>query len=391
VTALHEDRAGFLWVGTRGGLNRMEKTTGTCERYVADINNPPGKSVNDNIINCLLEDHLGLLWAGTDNGLNRLDRRTNEWRYFGTQGGLPGAVVCGVLEDGSGALWVSTNGGLARFEPQTETFTAYGVHDGVQGRQFSPRACVRGPDGTMFFGGVNGYNAFRPGEMRDDPFVPPVVWTAFLRNGQNVDIGSPDTRPRSLKLSSRSDVYAFEFAALCFVDPSLNRFAFRLEPRDRDWIPLGTSNTVTLSGLKPGDYRLRVKGSNPDGVWNENGLEVGLQLVRPFWRTPWFIVIVLVFVASGAATVLRMWLKLRSAFMVVGERADSVIESYGLTAREQEILRLVLQGATNKDIERKLFVSASTVRNHIYNIYRKLGVRNRLELVNLIGKDARKK
>jgi DNA-binding CsgD family transcriptional regulator len=86
-----------------------------------------------------------------------------------------------------------------------------------------------------------------------------------------------------------------------------------------------------------------------------------------------------------------MWLKLRSAFTVVGERADSVIESYDLTAREQEVLRLVLQGASNKDIERKLFISASTVRNHLYNIYQKLGVKNRLELVNLVARDARKK
>jgi DNA-binding CsgD family transcriptional regulator len=60
-------------------------------------------------------------------------------------------------------------------------------------------------------------------------------------------------------------------------------------------------------------------------------------------------------------------------------------------AREQETLRLVLQGASNKDIERKLFISASTVRNHLYNIYQKLGVKNRLELINLVARDAQKK
>jgi len=390
VTALYEDRAGFFWVGTRAGLNKMDMTTGTCERYVAHIKDPPGKSINDNIINCLLEDSRGFLWAGTDNGLERLDRKKNEWTTYGTRGELRGAVVCGVLEDESGSLWVSTNGGLARFDPQTETFTAYGIHDGLQSEQFSPRACIKDPDGTLFFGGVNGYNAFRPAAVTKNPFVPPVAWTGFLRNGQNVDIGSLYARPRSLKLSARADVYAFEFAALCFVEPGLNRFAYMLEPRDREWISLGMTNSVTLSGLRAGEYRLRVKGSNPDGVGNDAGFEVRLQVVRPFWRTPWFIGLAVLFVASGVATVLRMWLKLKSAFTVVGERADGVIASYGLTPREQEILRLVLQGATNQDIEKKLFVSASTVRNHIYNIYQKLGVRNRLELVNLIAKDARK-
>jgi DNA-binding CsgD family transcriptional regulator len=206
-----------------------------------------------------------------------------------------------------------------------------------------------------------------------------------------VSIGNLIASPPALKLSSRFDVYAFEFAALCYFMPALNRFAYKFEPRDREWINLGSANTVTLSRLKPGEYRLHVKGSNPDGVWNENGFEIGIQLVPPFWRTTWFAFLVLLFVVSGVATVVRMWMKLRSAFMVVGDRADSVIDSYGLTAREQEILRLILQGASNKDIERKLFISASTVRNHIYNIYQKLGVQNRLELINLIGKDAQKK
>jgi len=391
VTAIHEDRSGFLWVGTRSGLNRMERATGKCERYISDIKNPPGKSINDNIINCIHEDGRGFLWIGTNSGLNRLDRRKNEWRYYDSKEGLPGGVVCGVLEDESGFLWVSTNRGLAKFDLQSEVFVNYGIHDGIQGDQFNPRACFKEPRGRMFFGGINGYNAFHPEAIKKNPFIPPIAWTALTRNGQEVKIGNPFSRPRSLKLSSRFDVYAFEFAALCFDTPSLNQFAYKLEPRDQEWILLGPANTVTVSRIKPGEYRLHVKGSNPDGVWNENGFEIGLQLVPPFWRTTWFAVLALLFVASGVATVVRMWLKLKSAFMVAGDRADSLIDSYGLTAREQEILRLILQGASNKDIERKLFISASTVRNHVYNIYQKLGVRNRLELINRIGQDARTK
>ena len=390
VTAILEDRAGSLWVGTRAGLNKMDRATGACERYTAGAGQPPRTTINDDIVNCLFEDSRGLLWAGTDNGLNRFDRTKNEWTAYASRDELPGSVVCGILEDESGALWVSTNGGLVRFDPGTETFSAFGIHDGVQGREFSPRACLRSPDGRMVFGGVNGFNAFRPAAVARNPFVPPVAWTGFLRNGQNVDLGSPSARPRTLRLSARADVYTFEFAALCYIEPRLNRFAYMLEPRDRQWIPLGTANSVTVSGLKAGEYRLRVKGANPDGVGDENGFEVGLRFVQPFWRTPWFIGLAILFVASGVVSVIRIWLKLKSAFTVVGERADDIIAVYGLTPREQEILRLVLQGAENRDIEKKLFVSPSTVRNHIYNIYQKLGVRNRLELVNRIAKDARK-
>jgi ligand-binding sensor domain-containing protein/DNA-binding CsgD family transcriptional regulator len=391
VTAILESRSGSLWIGTRSGLNRLDKSTGKFERHMSGIGAPSGAGPNDDIINCIHEDSAGILWVGTNSGLNRFDLAQKTWSYYLPQDGLPGAVVYGILEDDSGFLWISTDRGLARFAPRTGMFTAFRLHDGIQGNQFSLGACSRSGDGRMYFGGVNGFNVFRPEQVKEYSFVPPIVWTAFYRNGQEVKLSNRFPRTQSLKLSSRFDVYAFEFAALCFIMPPLNRFAYKLEPRDREWIPLKSTGIVALSRLRAGEYRLRVKGSNPDGVWNEKGFEIGLKLVPPIWRTTWFAVIVLLFAASGVAIGVRMWLKLRSAFTVVGDRADSVIDSYGLTSREQEILRLILQGASNKEIERKLFVSASTVRNHIYNIYQKIGVGNRLELINRVSKDAQKK
>jgi len=391
VTAIYEDRAGFLWVGTRSGLNRMESATGKCERFVGDIKNPPGKSINDNIINSIYEDSAGIIWVGTNSGLNRLDRKTGGWRYFGSREGLPGEVACGILEDDSGFLWVSTNRGLARFDPQSEVFTSFGIHDGIQGGQFNRGAYFKSLEERMFFGGVNGYNAFDPKEIRNNPFLPPLAWTAFLKNNQKVKLDESLSTLRSLRLSYPFDVLTFEFAALYYADPALNRFSYKLEPRDKNWISLATQNSISLSETKPGDYVLHVRGANPDGVGDEEGLQIRMKVAAPFWRTTWFAVIILGFLLSGVIAIIRMWTKLRSAYTVAGEDLDGIIEKFRLTTREKEILLLILKGARNKDIEKKLFISGSTVRNHIYNIYQKLGVRNRLELVNLINKDAQKK
>jgi DNA-binding CsgD family transcriptional regulator len=169
----------------------------------------------------------------------------------------------------------------------------------------------------------------------------------------------------------------------------MNSFAYRLEPRDAEWISLIPEHRISLVALGAGSYVLRVKAANPDGVWNEDALAIGIEVPLPFWRTWWFAGIALAFLASGTGLAARAWKKARAAPLDLGEDLEGVLGTYDLTEREEEILRLVLRGAGNKDIERKLFISASTVRNHLYNIYRKLDVRSRLELINRVARDAR--
>ena len=391
ITAIHEGRDGFLWVGTRWGLNRLDKATGKFVRYVGRLEDPPGASINDNIINCIHESRAGILWVGTNSGLNRFDRANGAWRVFAQKDGLAGEVVCGILEDASGALWVSTNRGLSKFDPESGIFTNFGAWDGLQGKSFNPGASFKDADGWMFFGGTNGVNRFDPSSVQKNTFVPPVVWTAFRRNNAEVRLPQSLSTLRALTLPYKVPLATFEFAALSFAAPEMNTLVYRLEPRDGDWAPLDPDNSVSLSELGAGEYTLRVKAANHDGIWNEEGLVIAIKVPVPFWRTWWFALLAAAFIASGVVSMVVIWKKIKSSSLAVGGSLDGVIETYELTAREQEILRLVLQGASNKDIERKLFISASTVRNHIYNIYQKLGVRNRLELINRIGQDARMK
>ncbi len=390
ITAIHGDRAGFLWVGTRWGLNRMDRETGKCERYVARLEDPPGTSLNDNVVHCILEGSDGLLWIGTDSGFNRLDRAKGEWRTFGQKDGLAGEVVCGVQEDATGALWISTNRGLSKFIPATSVFRNFSLYDGLQGRSFNHGASFRGPDGRMFFGGANGFNGFEPAEVAADAFVPPVAWTAFRRNNREVKLPQALSTLRVLTLPNDPPLVTLEFAALSFAAPEMNMLVCRLEPRDADWIPLDPDNSVSLSDIDAGEYTLRVKAANPDGVWNEEGIAIAIDVAVPFWRTWWFLLLAGAMVASGAVSLAALRKKIKFSSLAIGKDPDAVIEAYDLTSREKEILRLVLQGASNKDIEQRLFISGSTVRNHIYNIYQKLGVRNRLELITRVSQDARK-
>ncbi len=390
IRAIFEDSSNDLWIGTSWGLNRMDKKTARCVRFLHDPRSPETEGLNSNSVRCIHEDRSRCLWIGTDAGLTRFNREKGRWKHYTTEDGMAGDVVCGILEDEFGQLWLSTIRGLSRFDPATESFTNYELYDGIQGYQFNPGAYFKSPDGRMFFGGVNGYNSFHPADIKANPFVPPVVWTAFYRHNQKVAFGRSLSSLSSLRLSYKFDFITFEFAALCYFNPTMNQYAYKLEGRDEDWIYLGPNRAVSFSNLNSGEYALRVKGASPDGVWNEEGLSIHIQVVSPFWKTGWFFLLIAALTASGILTLFRARQRLKIALTSYEQNLEGFLERYTLSPREQEILRLILSGDSNKDIEKKLFISGSTVRNHIHNIYRKLGVRSRLELINLIRKSAGK-
>ena len=135
-------------------------------------------------------DKQGILWIGTNGGgLNRLDPRTNIFKVYTTDDGLANNSVYGILEDEKGNLWMSSNQGVSKFNPQDLTFKKYDVSDGLQSLEFNGGSYYKGPSGWMYFGGINGYNAFRPRDISDNSFKPPVVISGIQLFNKELQIG----------------------------------------------------------------------------------------------------------------------------------------------------------------------------------------------------------
>ena len=175
-----------------------------------------------------------------------------------------------------------------------ETFRNYDVSDGLQSDEFST-GCYQAPDGEMFFGGSNGFNAFFPENVRDNPYVPPVVITSFKIFNKPVPIGDKSVLKRaipyvdSLALSYRDNIFSFEFAALSYANSHKNRYRYKLENFDSHWNEVGSKQRLaTYTNLDPGKYVFRVQGSNSDGVWNQEGVSLPILITPPWWRTNGF-------------------------------------------------------------------------------------------------------
>ena len=290
VFSLLEDREGTLWVGTfGGGLDRFDRTTNTFVHYRHDPHD--NGSLSDDLIVNLHQDRNGALWIGTTGGLNKYDRSTGKFKSYRAKDGLPNDVIFGILEDGNRLLWLSTNKGLCRFDPGRKTFNNYDYNDGLQGDEFNQNAFARDlRTGEMYFGGSNGFNYFQPENIRDNSFIPQISFVAFTRYNTDDKEGKPiteigmDVKPR-ITLSYKDNVANFEFAALSFYNSSKNQYAYKLDGFSDNWIQLGTQRKATFTNLEGGEYVLRVKGSNNDGVWNDQGVVLSLIVNPPWWKT----------------------------------------------------------------------------------------------------------
>ncbi len=291
IRAILEDNSGALWFGTDIGLNKFDKRTETFSH----LKHEPGnhKTPSSDKISAIYEDKDATLWIGTSfGGLNRLDRKTGIFTYFTEREGLPDNQVYDILEDEQANLWLSTDKGLARFNPVTNGFRNFDINDGLTHNEFNHKAAFKSADGEMYFGGFNGFVKFNPKDFADSNFQPPIVLSGIrileepLKTEQNI------TELKELNLSWRDYVVSFDFSALDFTDRKKLQYQWKLEGFDNDWIHGGTRRTATYTNLAGGEYVLKVKATNVDGVWTDESVNLKIIVTPPFYRTIWFFALV---------------------------------------------------------------------------------------------------
>jgi signal transduction histidine kinase/ligand-binding sensor domain-containing protein len=288
VSSILVDHTGALWVGTfSGGLSRLEVNTGTFKHY---RHNPqtPGSISNDSILG-ILESRDNTLWVGTaGGGLNRFDSATDTFTIFDDTDGLPNNIIYGILEDEASNLWLSTNFGIACFDPQTNTTRNFTVADGLQSNEFNAGAYAKDSNGSMYFGGINGFNIFNPSTVNINRFIPPISLVSVTQNGIPLIEGQTPESIQEINLKYPNNSFEFEFSALNYSQSNKNQYAYKLQGYDTNWYYSATNRSGRYSNLPGGDYALLLKASNSDGIWNETGLAIKVTVTPPFWKTWWF-------------------------------------------------------------------------------------------------------
>lgn len=293
INCFYIDRKNNLWLGSiQDGLIKINKEKGIYKIFKNDPKNT--KSISDNLISNIYEDRKGNLWIGTQAGLNRLNANNTFTRYSEKEG-LANNFINGILEDDKGNLWLSTNSGISEFNVAAKSFKNFNINNGFDDNELLSRAAFKLKSGEMIFGGLNGFNIFHPQKLIIDKQLPVVLITDFKLFNKTVSPGEKNSplkrviyETKEVTLSYKQSDFSFGFAALNFSRTKENQYAYKLEGFDDDWVYVGKNRDAYYTNIPPGKYTFRVIASNNDGIWNEEGTSIKINIVPPFWMTWWF-------------------------------------------------------------------------------------------------------
>lgn len=338
IYALYKDSYQQLWVGTTSGLNKYKVETDDFERIY---------EVHPADISYIMEDKKRYLWVCSLNrGVYRLDQKTQKWDHFmlqpkeengadviptnkvitacsdekenlwlGTDGcgllkydyengrftkvALPEniRVIHKILAD-KDELWLTTSNGMFCYRPEDGKIKIYNKNDGLQENQFLPNSGIQLSDGTIFVGGINGFNEFHPDRIERNAQIQTVILADFQLFNKPVKVGGDNsplptsiTYADQLVLEHQHSIFSLSVATLSYTNPSKNQYKYKLEGFERDWTETNSAPRVTYTNLPAGHYTFRVHSSNGEGVWNENAIALPIKVLPPWWASGLFLLL----------------------------------------------------------------------------------------------------
>ena len=302
VYCLCYDKDGKLWIGTNNGLDRLESFEPDGRgRFVSYMYDPANKKgISSNSILGLTLDSKGGLWIATRGGGAMLyNEGTNSFANYTRQDGLPNNIVYCILEDRAENLWFVTQTGIARFDRRTQRIKRVDLYKELEDASFSTGSSI-GPGGELYFGSIGLIARFDPSRYEVNSHVPPVFLTKVTAANKERIQAPVATGAKDISLAYYENSIEFAFAALDFRDVSANQYAYKLEGFDKEWHYSSDRSAATYTNLRGGHYVFRAKASNNDGVWNETGASIGIQVAYSPFLSPLAWTLYLAVIAVGA-------------------------------------------------------------------------------------------
>ncbi len=353
VMCLYKDHLDRIWAGVEDvGIFLYDSVKKTFKPVFSDL-------IKSSVRTILLDSN-GNLWLGGNTGLSYINTKDRTYIAYYQADGMPTNLIMGILEDNHKNLWVSTSAGLVKCidmvnHPETFNKRIYTVQDGLQNKHFLNYSYYKSSTGELYFGGIKGFSMFQPDSIKDNPYPPQIALTDLkifnksVKPGQKIKgrvlLKKTLNQSKKITLSYRHRIITIDFTALHYVNAEYVRYKYMIYPFEKNWNYSDASRPfVTYTNLPGGTYTFRVTAANSDGLWNEEPHELTIVMLSPFWKTAWFIGIVIIIVIASFFLIYRRRVdtiqKQKDKLeMMVNDRTKTITEMNDLLKNQTKELR----------------------------------------------------
>ncbi len=344
------DRKDNIWVGTNRGLNLIDSKFNEVKKFLYNIDNLEGLS--DNTITDIYEDFYGRIWIGTSNGLNVYDYKDEKFKYFTIEKGLPDNYINSISSTDEDNIYFTTFRNLVRMNLKTFDIVSFDYDDGLLNKEFSSGRCKL-KDGSLLFGGTGTINIIKSKDIYLNQFKPDIQIVSVKVEDKEINENALYYDFNSLELPYNKNSISISFVSLDYSANKSLLYSYKIDSIDKDWQPLGTNSTINLVNLKPGKYKIFLRGSNSDGIYSDKIKILNLIIKPPFYLTWWAIMIyaIIIFIIFGLVLLL---IREKEFSEILLERKNIIEEKKAIL--EDEIKK-------QKEIEHNLSKSKETLEN----------------------------
>ena len=297
INKIIEDRRHNVWIGTTEGLYRYNRGNKTFELFRVNLK-PEYNALADNIL-CIKETKDGKIYAGSRQGLRYYDYSKNSFTQVSITSKRLSNYISGIVEDNNGMLWLGTNNGMIQYNPVANLFKLYTANNGLDDND-ATNLFAGDKENNIYIGTPGKLTIFNPQQLLQNQFAPaPLITDVFIDNNA-VSLNN------NKNISVRHDQgISFNFVSLNYTEPENNQYAYKLNGITGDWVSLGNNRNLLFPSLPAGNYTLQLKAANNDGVWNKEITTFDFIVTPPFWKTWWFISILIIVIAASVYALYR--------------------------------------------------------------------------------------
>ena len=326
---MEEDRQGNLWFATQENGLWCLRRNNTWKQYL--YSEKDTSSLGSNQVNSIQTDGKGRLFVATLQGLCEYQPSSDSFRRIAVD--APSQDFKSILF-AQGSMWLSSGKGIVQYS-ENKPVRMFCRFDGLTSDQFLANSCLLSSDGRIYFGTTQGFNAFRPQQVKLNHIVPLVAITSLSLFNKRLEVGS-DKLPEALdkvdkiSLSHDENAVTFSFSSMSYVSPEKNLYSYKLDGFDNEWTTTHEPRAA-YDNLPAGSYTFRVKATNNDGVWSENEATLQIEVHPPFW---WSLPAKFIYLLLIGLLVWYEWKKLKLRHQ---QELDSLAEKKELELRDARL------------------------------------------------------